>query len=172
MPPWTWKRGNIWGWRWPCSLHLATDLDGLMEGNVDGLGANHMAVHGSDGTSCLLRLGEAHEAESLGNVGALLVLHDLGGGDGSEGLEGLAELVIIDRVVEVLDVQVDKLVVLEALHADLLVLLLQLVLPLALLLSPAAVDLFIAAKALGLVGSLDSSLGLVSLLEVHKAEAL
>mmetsp|Transcript_15248 Transcript_15248/g.38279 ORF Transcript_15248/g.38279 Transcript_15248/m.38279 type:complete len:691 (+) Transcript_15248:209-2281(+) len=149
-------------------LHLAADLDGLVEGDVDGLGAQHLAVHGRDGARRLLGGREAHKAKALGNVGALLVAHHLGRGDGPELLERGAELVVIDGVVEVLDVEVDELVVLEALHPDALVLLLQLLLALALLLGTARVNRLLPTPVLGAVDGLGGLLGRLRLLEVDK----
>mmetsp|Transcript_38790 Transcript_38790/g.90435 ORF Transcript_38790/g.90435 Transcript_38790/m.90435 type:complete len:671 (-) Transcript_38790:121-2133(-) len=149
-------------------LHLAADLDGLVEGDVDGLGAEHLAVHGGDSARRLLGGSEAHKTEALGHLRALLVAHDLGRGDGAELLEGGAELVIVDGIVEVLDVEVDELVVLEALHPDALVLLLQLLLALALLLRTARVDCLLPTPVLGAVDGLGSLLGRLGLLEVDK----
>ena len=86
---------------------LPADLLALSEGDVDGLLANHLAVHLSHGPGGLVRGGEAHEAEAAGVV--LLVNSDLGRGDGAEGGELQAELLIIDGVIKVLDVEVDAL---------------------------------------------------------------
>eukprot|EP00001_Collodictyon_triciliatum_P059293 10557_4 len=147
-------------------LHLAADLDGLVQRNVDRLAANHVAVHGSHGPGRLLWRGKAHESKALRHLRPVLVAHNLSRGDGSKLGERVAEPLVIDGVIEILDVQIDELVVLQALHADLVVLLLQLVLALALLLSAANVQLLLAAEHLDSVHRLDRALGVVGLLEV------
>mmetsp|Transcript_60813 Transcript_60813/g.125278 ORF Transcript_60813/g.125278 Transcript_60813/m.125278 type:complete len:295 (-) Transcript_60813:1154-2038(-) len=58
-------------------LHLAADLDGLVEGHVNGLGADHLAVHGRHGARRLLGLRKAHKAEALRHLGPVLVAHHL-----------------------------------------------------------------------------------------------
>ena len=71
----------IWlgGIFWPLQLHL------------EPLGADLVAVHGLDGGVGRLVGGEGHKAKALGQVG-LLVNEHLGGDDGAEGLERLAEV--------------------------------------------------------------------------------
>ena len=78
----------------------------------------HLAVHLRDGLRGLLGGGVADEAEALGRA-VLALPHDAGGGDGAKGGELLAELVVGDHVVEVLDVEVDTLEFVDALDLDL-----------------------------------------------------
>jgi len=86
---------------------LPADLLALGEGDIDGLVANHLAVHLGERLGGLLLRGEAHESKAPGV--ALLVNLDLGRGDGAEGGELLAKLLVVDGVIEVLDVEVDTL---------------------------------------------------------------
>jgi len=103
----------------------------LGQGHVQRLGHDDAAVHLGDRLGGLLGGREADESESLG---ASLLAHDLGGGDGAVGGELLPEPLIIDGVIQVLDVQVDALVSVEPLELQLLKLLLELGLSLGLLL--------------------------------------
>mmetsp|Transcript_7796 Transcript_7796/g.18105 ORF Transcript_7796/g.18105 Transcript_7796/m.18105 type:complete len:304 (+) Transcript_7796:722-1633(+) len=81
----------------------AAHLLRLVKSDVDGLGAHHLAVHVRDSTGGVIGRSKAHVAEALALAGVQL---DLGRGDGAEGLESRAQLVVIDGVIEVLDVQV------------------------------------------------------------------
>merc|ERR1719316_2635395 len=75
--------------------------------DVQRLAADHLQVHLRDSLRRLLRGGEAHEAEALGR--ALLIADNLGRRDLAEGAEVLAELLVVDALVEVLDVEVHAL---------------------------------------------------------------
>ena len=79
----------------------------LREGNVERLRAEDAAVHLGHGLRGLFRRREADEAESLRSA---LLVHDPGGGDGSVDGELFAQFFVVDRVIQVLDVQVDALV--------------------------------------------------------------
>merc|ERR1719220_3386721 len=93
--------------RWMyCEVSLAVLLP-LGQGHVQRLGHDDAAVHLGDRLGGLLGGREADESESLG---ASLLAHDLGGGDGAVRGELLPEPLIIDGVIQVLDVQVDALV--------------------------------------------------------------
>mmetsp|Transcript_28458 Transcript_28458/g.67127 ORF Transcript_28458/g.67127 Transcript_28458/m.67127 type:complete len:438 (-) Transcript_28458:489-1802(-) len=104
----------------------------LCEGNVEGLVGEDVPVHLRDSLRSLLLRVEAHETETLG--GALLVAHDLCGRDGAKGREGLAQLLVIHIVVEVLDEKVYAGELVGALHLECLKLVAQLTLSVALLL--------------------------------------
>lgn len=157
-------------------LRLA-DLLALSKSNVDGLRAEHAAVHLSDSLGGLIGRGEADETEALGGTlgllsltGSLLIAHDLGGGNDTIDRELLAELLIIDLIIQVLDVQVDTLVLVELLHLLLLVLLLELLLTLTLLLGTGDEQLLLLV--LGLVKLIDGALGILVVLKVDETEAL
>merc|ERR1719316_1092776 len=75
--------------------------------DVQRLAADHLQVHLRDSLRRLLRGGEAHEAEALGR--ALVIADNLGRRDLAEGAEVLAELLVVDALVEVLDVEVHAL---------------------------------------------------------------
>merc|ERR1719316_1687841 len=75
--------------------------------DVQRLAADHLQVHLRDSLRRLLRGGEAHETEALGR--ALLIADNLGRRDLAEGAEVLAELLVVDALVEVLDVEVHAL---------------------------------------------------------------
>ncbi|GKT65979.1 hypothetical protein ColTof4_03266 [Colletotrichum tofieldiae] len=79
----------------------------------------------------------------VARVGSV-VAHDLGGGDGAEVGKKLAELLIVNLVVKVLDVQVDALVLVGLLHASSFVRLAQFLLALVLLLGSANVQVLSA----------------------------
>ena len=98
---------------------LPADLTTLGEGDVERLGANHLVVHLCDSFRGFFGTGVTNETEALGMV--LVVAHDFGTGDGSEGLELGTELFIIDIVVEILDVEVDSLILAQLLHFGLFV---------------------------------------------------
>lgn len=68
------------------------------------------------------------------------VSDDLGRGDGAKLLEGVAQRVVIDRVVQILHVQIHTLVPLDTLLLQLVVLGLQFALALRLLLRSPAVE--------------------------------
>jgi len=74
-------------------------------------------------------------------LSGLGVTHDLGGGDGTEGLEDLTELLVVNVVGKVLDVEVDALVLVDLLLTSGLVLAAELLLALVLLLGAADVQL-------------------------------
>ena len=109
----------------------------LGQGHVQRLGDDDAAIHLSDGLGGLLWGREANESESLG---ATLLAHNPGGGDGSIRSKLLSESLIVDGVIQILDIQVDALVSVEPLKLQLLKLLLELGLSLGLLLSPAHVE--------------------------------
>lgn len=152
--------------------------------DVDRLGANHTAVHLGHGLGRLLRSGEADEAEALadlllrrltllagGRRDGLLLRHDACGRDGAVRLELLAQLVVPDLLVEVLDKEIDALVLLLALRAEVVELLLELHLALFLLLGATGEDLLVRV-ADGLVVQAFHCLGRVlGALEVDEAEA-
>ena len=157
-------------------LRLA-DLLALGKSDVDGLGAEHAAVHLGDSLGGLIGGREADETETLGGtldllslLSSLLIAHDLGGGDDTINGELLTELLIIDIVIQVLDVQVDALVLVELLHLLLLVLLLELLLTLTLLLG--AGDEQLLLLVLGIVELIDGALGILVVFEVDETEAL
>ena len=97
-------------------------LFALGQGHVEGLGADDAAVHVGDGLGGLFGRAEADEAEALG---AAVLAHDLGRGDGAEGGELFAEALVVYGVVQVLDVEVDADVAILALLLLLLVHLLE-----------------------------------------------
>lgn len=51
---------------------LTTLLLALSKGDIDGLVAEHLAVHLSDGAGGLLRRGKAHKAKATGSLGLLI----------------------------------------------------------------------------------------------------
>jgi len=119
-------------------LELGTTLLlALSEGDVDWLGGKDLAVHLSDSLGGLLWGGVANETEAFAH--ALIVTHDLARGDGTVLLESGAENVVWESLIEVLDVEVDTLVLLEALLLDLVELILELSGALGLLLGTANV---------------------------------
>merc|ERR1719438_312119 len=75
----------------------------LGQSHVQRLGDDDAAIHLSDGLGGLLRGREAHESESLG---ATLLAHNPGGGDGSIRSKLLSESLIVDGVIQILDIQV------------------------------------------------------------------
>jgi hypothetical protein len=92
-------------------------------------------------------------------LGGLSVTHDLGGSDGTERLEDLAELLVINVISKVLNVKVDALVLVDLLLASGLVLAAEFLLTLVLLLGAANVKLLSVEVRLvefvnGLVGVL------------------
>jgi hypothetical protein len=97
------------------------------------------------------------------------VAHNLGRGDGAEGCEHVAELLVIDIVVEVLDVEVDALVFGLLLEAGSFVLLAELLLTLVLLLCAADVELL--ALEVGVVECVDSDRSSLVADVVNEAEA-
>merc|ERR1719333_1730662 len=82
-------------------------LTPLRKPNVQRLAADHLQVHLRHSLRRLLRGGEAHETEALGR--ALVIADNLGRRDLAEGAEVLAELLVVDALVEVLDVEVHAL---------------------------------------------------------------
>jgi hypothetical protein len=118
---------------------LSSDILSLGEGDVQGLGANHLAVHLRDSLGGLIGRRVADETKVLGST--LVVLHDPARGDGSEWVELGSESLIIPLVVEVLDVEVDTGRLGLLLHSSLLVTLLELVVSLGSLLGSASVKL-------------------------------
>jgi hypothetical protein len=147
----------------------ATDLLALSQGDVDGLASDELAVHLSDSLGGLIRGREANETETTGGVLGI-VEHDLGGSDGTEGGEFLAELLVIDSVVQVLNVQVDTLVLVELLLTDLLVVSAELFLTFSLLLSTGDVQLL--AVDFLLVHILDSPTSSLMVVVVDETESL
>merc|ERR1719353_2741610 len=79
----------------------------LCQADVQGLAAHHLQVHLRHGLRRLLRRREANEAEALGR--ALVVRGDLRRRDLPERAEELPQLLVGDRLVQVLNVQVDAL---------------------------------------------------------------
>jgi hypothetical protein len=97
------------------------------------------------------------------------VAHNLGRGDGAEGCEHVAELLVVDVVVEVLDVEVDALVLGLLLEAGSLVLLAELLLTLVLLLC--ATDVELLALEVGVIEGVDGDRGSLVADVVDEAEA-
>ena len=141
----------------------------LSERHVERLGAHDAAVHVGDGFGGLLRRAEADEAEALG---AAVLDHDLGAGDGAEAGELLAQALVVNGVVQVLDVQVDAHVAVLALLLLLLVHLLERVDALELLLEAADKETLARRRKVGVVELVDGGLGRLGLLEVDEAVAL
>jgi len=139
----------------------------LSQGNVQGLLDQDPAVHLRHGLGGLLGGREAHEAEALG---AALLQHHLGAGDGAVGRELLPEALVVDGVVQVLDVQVDALVAVEALHLEQVEPALQLHLSLDLLLRPADVQ-GLALHELLAVEHFHGMLGAFGVLKSDEAKA-
>ena len=83
----------------------------LGEGHVQWLGHDDAAVHLRHCLRGLFGRRETDEAESLRPS---LLRHDFGGRDSAEGTELLSQTLVVDRVVEVLDVEVDALVAIHA----------------------------------------------------------
>lgn len=147
---------------------LAADLTPLSEGDVEGLGTDHLVVHLGDGLGGLVGRGEADETEALGS--AFVVAHDLATGDRPERLEFGAKFLIIDVVLKVLDVKVNALVLAEFLHLCGFVRLAQLLLAFGFLLSTGDEE-FLAVEV-GVVKSVDGFGGLLMVFEVNETEAL
>mmetsp|Transcript_7336 Transcript_7336/g.24627 ORF Transcript_7336/g.24627 Transcript_7336/m.24627 type:complete len:601 (+) Transcript_7336:467-2269(+) len=82
----------------------AAFLLALRESNVQGLGANHLAVHFRHGTSGFVGRRERHEGRATRSTRG--VAHDAARGDGTKLLEQLTELFIVRAIFQVLDVQV------------------------------------------------------------------
>lgn len=146
----------------------------LVQSHHQGLAGQSLAVHLADGTGGLLSGRVADEAEALGDGGILLILHDAGRGDGTEGGEGLSEGVIGDGVSDVLHVDVHALELLDALLVQGVQAALDLSRALRLLLGLGDIDVEVASGILdGLAVQLSQSLlgGLVGG-HVDKAEAL
>ena len=139
----------------------------LGQSHVERLGHQRPPVHLGDGLGGLLRGGEADEAEALG---ATLLAHNLGGGNGAVGSELLPQPLIIDGVVQVLDVEIDSLVSVEPLQLQLLKLLLELGLSLGLLLGSTDVERL--AANVGAVQLLHGLLGRLGVLKGDESEAL
>eukprot|EP00054_Salpingoeca_dolichothecata_P013759 m.76961 g.76961 ORF g.76961 m.76961 type:complete len:670 (-) comp20641_c0_seq1:217-2226(-) len=138
----------------------------LGKGDVEGLGAKKAAVHLSDSTSSLILRREADETKALGL--ATLVAHDLGAGDSAKSLESFAKLVIVNRVFQVLDVQVDTLVTGLELHSTLLVLTAEHGKTFSLLLGTTHIQRF-SVKFL-VVQLINSGLGTLGSFKSHKTE--
>jgi len=139
----------------------------LGQSDVQRLGHDDPAVHLGDGLGGLLGGGEADEAEALG---ASLLAHHLGRGDGAVGSELLPQPLVIDGVVQVLDVEIDPLVSVESLQLQLLELLLELGLSFSLLLG--STDVESLSANVGAVQLLHGLLGRLGVLEGDESEAL
>jgi len=98
---------------------LTTDVLALSKSDVEGLGADHLAVHLLDGLGGLIGGRVANETEVARS--SVLVLHDLAGSDSSKGVELSSETLVIPLIVKVLDVKVDTGRLGLVLHALLLV---------------------------------------------------
>ena len=146
---------------------LPANLTTLSEGDIEGLGTDHLVVHLRNGLSGFLGVGVANETEALGMI--LLVAHDFGARNGSKWLELGTEFFVIDVVVEILDVQVDALVLAQLLHLGLLVRLPQLFFTFGLLLRPC--DEKFLAVMLAIVKGVDSFGSIKMVLEVDESEA-
>merc|ERR1719453_1782423 len=106
-------------------LELSTALLlALSEGDIDWLRGENLAVHFSDSLGGFLWGVVANKAKALG--GTVVSTHDLARGDLSIRIEGSAESLIIKVLVEVLDIEVDTLVFVDALLLDLVELLFEL----------------------------------------------
>mmetsp|Transcript_7986 Transcript_7986/g.22890 ORF Transcript_7986/g.22890 Transcript_7986/m.22890 type:complete len:591 (-) Transcript_7986:711-2483(-) len=171
--PW---QGGTWG-PWTAShrqalvLLLQLSLPHLLplgQGHIDRLAIPHLALALGNCTSRFLRGVEAHKTEALALT--LVVAHNLGGCDGSILLELLTQHVIRDVIGQVLHVQVHARVLGDPLRAELLKLLTEHCLALALFLGAAGVQLLLSN--LLAVEGLDRSIGLLRVLEVDKAKAL
>jgi hypothetical protein len=150
-------------------LEVATTLLlRLRERDVDRLGAEHAPVHVGDGARRLLGGGEADEAEASRDA---VVAHDAARGDRAVLLELVAQPLVIDRILEVLHVQIDALVLADALGLLLLGLLLQLGVALRLLLRAADVQ-HTSVVELFAVQRVDRLLRVLGVGKVDKAEAL
>jgi len=148
---------------------VATHLLGLMESDIERLGAasKDAAVHLSNSALSFLGSGEADEAKAASN--GLLILHDLHALDLTKETKLLAKALLVDLILKVLDVEVDTLVLSHAVHLDLLKLLAQLRLALDLLLRATSPHLLLTND-----GAIDGLNGLKSILvavEVDEAEA-
>ena len=139
----------------------------LGQSDVQRLGHDDPAVHLGDGLGGLLRRREADEAKSLG---ASLLTHHPGRGDGPVGGELLPQSLVVDGVVQVLDVEIDPLVPVESLQLQQLELLLEFCLPLSSLLSSPNIENL--PTNVGSIQLLHSFLGRLGILEGDKSEAL
>eukprot|EP00053_Salpingoeca_punica_P016475 m.155780 g.155780 ORF g.155780 m.155780 type:complete len:676 (+) comp16970_c2_seq3:460-2487(+) len=139
----------------------------LGQSHVEGLDGDNLAVHLRDGLGGLLRGGEADKAKAAGD--ALGVAHDLGAGDVAKLGKGLAQGLVVDGLVQVLDVEVDALGLGVELAAARHVLRLEQLLALRLLLRAAGVD-DVAANLL-VVEGLDGGGSSLGRLKVDKAKA-
>lgn len=148
-------------------LRLA-DVLALGERDVEGLGADHLAVELGDGLGRLVGGGEADKAKALGD--GLVVDHDLARGDLPKGLKLGLELLLRHVVVEVLNVEVHALVLEGRLVFLLLVRALELLLSLALALRARDEEL-LAAEVL-LVEVLERLAGVLVVVVVDESESL
>ncbi len=107
----------------------------LSQSNVQRLSHNNSSIHFSDGFGGFLGAGKADEAKAFA---AAFLTHDLGGRDCTEGGEFLPKPFVVDGVVQILNVKVDSLVLVHALHLESFKLLFELSLAFSLLLGPTA----------------------------------
>lgn len=135
----TWVTTSVLSLRHLRLESLSSDILSLGQGDVQGLGADHLAVHLGDSLGGLVGGRVADETEVLGST--LVVLHDSAAGDCSKGIEFGSESLIIPLVVEVLDVEVDTGRLGLLLGSSLLVTLLELVVSLSSLLGSSGVKL-------------------------------
>mmetsp|Transcript_27304 Transcript_27304/g.47102 ORF Transcript_27304/g.47102 Transcript_27304/m.47102 type:complete len:446 (-) Transcript_27304:300-1637(-) len=140
----------------------------LVEGNVERLRGQHLAIHLRDSLLSLLRGREAHEAEALRD--ALVVLHDCAADDGSVRGKLDLELLFVDGVVDVLHVGVAALILLDAFKLHMLKLGPQLCLSFGLLLGPPNKQWPVASNVLPIHG-FSSLLGTLGVVEVDEAKA-
>lgn len=147
----------------------SSGLLSLSDGDVEGLGADHLAVHLCDGLSGLIGGREANETETSGST-TLLVSHDLARGDRTESVELGSESLVIPVVSDVLDVQVDTLVLGLLLESGSLVRSSELLVTLVSLLGSRDKELL--ALVLGVVQSVNGLLGVLVSLKVDETEAL
>jgi hypothetical protein len=136
---------------------LSSDILSLGKSDIQGLGANHLAVHFGNSLGSLVGGRVADETKVLGS--SLVVLHDSTRGDCSKGVELGSESLVIPLVVEVLDVEVDTGRLGLLLVSSLLVTLLELVVSLGSLLGSAGVKLLsLELLLVELLDGLDGSL--------------
>src|SRR5512144_1184677 len=79
----------------------------LSQGNIQRLGAHNTAVQFSDSASSFIGSNETDETEALG--AAFFISHNLSGGNSTIQGEFLAQALIIDGVIQILDVQIDTI---------------------------------------------------------------
>merc|ERR1719318_51587 len=137
----------------------------LSQGHVERLGHDNAAIHLSHGLGSFLGGGEAHEPKSLR---ATLLVHHLSRSDSSVRGELLPQSLIINGVIQILHIQVDPLVPVQPLELQLLELLLKLLLPLGLLLSPTHIEGL--PEHLNTVKFINCLLSRLRILERHKSK--